>query len=143
MPVGLGFHPYFIRTPGARLDTSAKHMWQADVQSMPARLVDPPQLAPLDPNAITLDNNFIGWSGHALIRWPEWKARLELRTAGPFECLVLYTPPRQPYFCVEPATNCIDAFNLAAAGRTDTGMLTLEPRAELVGKLHLVPALDG
>jgi aldose 1-epimerase len=117
-------------------------MWETDTQSMPKRLVEPPELSPLDPNAVALDNNFIGWSGRALIRWPEWKAQLEMRAMGPFGCLVLYTPPRQNYFCVEPATNCSDAFNLATAGRTDTGMLTLEPEAELTGRVHLVPSLD-
>lgn len=143
MPLGFAFHPYFIRTPGVRLKTSAAAMWTNDAQSMPAELVDPPNLDGLDPSAVRLDNNFIGWSGRARIDWPEWRASLEMRAEGPFACFVIYTPPGERYFCAEPATNCIDAFNLAAQGRRDTGMLVIGPGEELGGRVHLVPSLAG
>ncbi|HUP50695.1 MAG TPA: aldose 1-epimerase [Thermoanaerobaculia bacterium] len=143
MPLGFGFHPYFIRTPRARLRTSARGMWESDGQSMPVRVVEPPDLGSLDPNAIELDNNFTGWSGQASIEWPEWQARLEMKTEGPFECFVIYTPKGKDFFCAEPATNCIDAFNLAAAGRDDTGMLVIGPGEETGGSVRLVPVVES
>lgn len=142
MPAGFGFHPYFKRTPGARLRTAARAMWENDAEAMPSRQVAPPHLDGLDPDAIALDNNFVGWSGTARIEWPEWNARLVLTTDGPFTCLVIYTPPGRDFFCAEPVTNCIDAFNLAAAGRTDTGMLVIEPGATIRGAIRLTPAVD-
>jgi aldose 1-epimerase len=39
----------------------------------------------------------------------------------------VYTPPGQSFFCAEPVSHITDAFNLAAAGQRDTGMLTLAP----------------
>ena len=45
--------------------------------------------------------------------------------SGPLGFLVVYTPPGEDFFCAEPVSNATDAFNLAAAGRTDTGMLVL------------------
>ncbi|MDX1584804.1 MAG: aldose 1-epimerase, partial [Thermoanaerobaculia bacterium] len=69
MPLGFGFHLYFVRTSGSRLRTFAEKMWEPDENAMPSRLVDPPNLDPLDPNAIELDDNFIGWSGQATIEW--------------------------------------------------------------------------
>jgi len=39
--------------------------------------------------------------------------------------LVVYTPPGRPFFCAEPVSHVTDAFNLAAAGRTDTGARAL------------------
>jgi hypothetical protein len=38
---------------------------------------------------------------------------------------------RRDYFCAEPVSHCTDAFNLAAQGRGDTGMLLLMPGAGL------------
>lgn len=143
MPAGFGFHPYFIRTPGARLHTSARAMWESDDEAMPSRLVDPPELDGLDPNAIVLDNNFIGWSGAAVIEWPEWNGRLAMETDGPFECFVIYTPEGEDYFCAEPATNCIDAFNLATEGRNDTGMQIIQPGTEIGGAIRMAPSLES
>jgi len=56
-----------------------------------------------------------------------------------FSCLVVYTPAGQNFFCAEPATNCIDAFNLADVGRTDTGMLVVKPGETLSGVVTLTP----
>ena len=117
-------------------------MWETNETSMPVRIVEPPDLRSLDPSAIELDHNFIGWSGQASIEWPEWKARLEMTTDGPFKCLVIYTPKGKDFFCAEPATNCIDAFNLAAQGRNDTGMLVIAPGEEIEGSVRLAPALE-
>jgi aldose 1-epimerase len=46
---------------------------------------------------------------------------------APLDFLVVYTPPGRPFFCVEPVSHVTDAFNLAAAGRTDTGSRALAP----------------
>lgn len=143
MPLGFGFHPYFVRTPGARLRTAAAGMWDSGEDAMPVRLVAPPSLNGLDPDAVALDNNFIGWSGAARIEWPEWNAALDMKTEGPFECFVIYTPPGMDFFCAEPVTNCIDAFNLAAEGRRDTGMLVLEPGARCGGTVRLMPSVEN
>lgn len=39
------------------------------------------------------------------------------------------------------AGQCIDAFNLAAAGRTDTGMLTLPPGGTASGTVRVIPTV--
>ena len=56
-----------------------------------------------------------------------------------YACLVVYTPAGQGFFCVEPATNCVDAFNLADAGRTDTGLIVLEPGDTATGDVTFIP----
>jgi len=45
----------------------------------------------------------------------------------PLDFLVVYTPPARSFLCVEPVSHMTDAFNLAAAGRTDTGCRILAP----------------
>ncbi|MCY4078138.1 MAG: aldose 1-epimerase [Acidobacteria bacterium] len=146
MPVGFGLHPYFVRTPRCVVRADVGRMWEADANRMPARLVPaPPQLRPdgpgLNPDATPLDNNFLGFGGRAVIDWPEWDTRLRVEADPIYACLVVYTPPGQDFFCVEPATNCIDGFNLAAAGRTDTGLIVLEPGDTAAGDVTFRPTV--
>lgn len=144
MPAGFGLHPYFVRTPRATVRAAVGRMWQADADLMPARLVPPPpQLLldgdGLDPDAAPLDNNFVGFGGQAVIEWPEWNARLRIDADPVYACLVVYTPAGRGFFCVEPATNCIDGFNLADAGRADTGVIALAPGDTAAGDVTFTP----
>ncbi len=144
MPVGFGLHPYFVRTPRATVRADVGRMWQADAGLMPISLVPPPQQllldgAGLNPDATTLDNNFVGFGGQAVIDWPEWNARLRIDADPVYACLVVYTPAGQDFFCVEPATNCIDGFNLADAGRTDTGIIVVAPGDTAAGDVTFTP----
>ena len=147
MPVGFGLHPYFVRTPRATVRADVGRMWQADGNFMPASLVPAPaQLlldgAGLNPDATTLDNNFVRFGGRALIDWPEWNSRLRIDADPVYACLVVYTPVGQDFFCVEPATNCIDGFNLADAGRTDTGIIVLAPGDTAAGDVTFTPEIS-
>ena len=144
MPVGFGLHPYFVRTPRATVRADVGRMWQADASLMPVSLVPPPpQLlldgAGLSPDTTTLDNNFVGFGGQAVIEWPEWNARLRINADPAYACLVVYTPAGRDFFCVEPATNCIDGFNLADAGRMDTGIIVLAPGDTAAGDVTFRP----
>jgi len=144
MPIGFGLHPYFVRTPRVRVRAAVGQMWRADANAMPAELVAPPSElalagAGLSPDATVLDNNFVGFAGRTVIEWPEWGARLAMTADPVFTCLVVYTPAGRDFFCVEPATNCIDGFNLADDGRTDTGVIVLEPGDTAVGNVTFTP----
>ena len=48
-------------------------------------------------------------------------------------------PPGEDFFCVELVTKCNNAFNLAAAGRTDTGTVVLAPGETLAGNITFRP----
>lgn len=147
MPVGFGWHPFFVRTPETRVTATVDRVWLAGDDALPERLIPVPEgwgLADgLKPDGLSLDNNFLGWDGHARIDWPEREAGLELEVEGPFGVLVLYTPAGEDFFCVEPASNSIDAFNLAAGGREDTGMLVLDPGRSVSGSMRLRPVQDA
>ncbi len=145
MPVGLGLHPYFPKTKGTRLTTRVERMWAIDREVLPTDLRTLHDTA--DPSrgmtvaATDLDNVFTGWDGRAEILWPESCARLRLEVEGPLEFLVLYTPRAEPYFCAEPVSNATDAFNLAASGLTDTGMIVLEPGKSVKATFRFIPEL--
>ena len=146
MPVGFGLHPYFIRTKQARLWTEVERMWRVNQAAVPGSLIAPPPelsftASGLNPNVTVLDNNFISFGGRLRIQWPEWHAQLDVTADPIYSCLVIYTPENQDFFCAEPATNCIDAFNLASQGRTDTGLLVLSPNDTAAGDVTFTPTL--
>lgn len=141
MPAGLGWHPYFARTPRATITAPIQAMWLTDDEVMPKTLVSSPaaDLARgVGVEAVALDNCGVGWGGRATLEWPEHGARLTMTAGPPLDCLVVYTPPGRGFFCVEPVSHVTDAFNLAAAGRSDTGMRILEPGETLRAIVTLV-----
>jgi aldose 1-epimerase len=148
MPAGLGWHPYFPRMPRTTITAVVAAMWRTDDAAMPTALVPLPVTADLTggvtADRVALDNCFVGWSRRAVIEWAEpgtqpTMARLTMTAAPPLDFLVVYTPADRPYFCVEPVSHVTDAFNLAAAGRTDAGVHTLPPGATLRAAVTLTP----
>jgi aldose 1-epimerase len=145
MPAGLGWHPYFPRTPETTLTARVRGLWLTDAELLPLTRVAPP--SDRDPgrglavDRVALDNAFVGWDGQAVVAWPERRAWLGLAAGGPLGTLVVYTPPGESFFCAEPVSHVADAFNLAAAGLTDTGMLTLAPGESVRATLTLTPAI--
>ncbi len=147
MPAGLGPHPYFVRTPDARISATTGEMWGSDAEVMPTVLAAPTEgmdlNAGLVPSAVAMDNTFIGWNHRAEISWPEWQARLIMEAPSPLDFLVVFTPPGEDYFCVEPVSNMTDAFNQTAAGLGGTGMTILGPEETLTGIIRFRPELIG
>ena len=146
MPAGLGFHPYFFRTPHTILRAAVAGMWEADGEVMPVRHVQPRRT--MDPNAgvhvdtTTLDHVFTGWERRAVIHWPERGYRLVLTASGELGFLVVFTPSGEDFFCVEPVSHCTDAFNLAAGGEPDTGMRVLDSGQSMSAAITLRPEPD-
>src|SRR5262249_22163634 len=92
MPAGIGHHPYFPRTPAARVTAAIERVWLADDEVMPTKLIEPPSDRRLGAGVVVdrvaLDNVFTGWSGRALIEWPERRASLTVAAAAPLGFLV-------------------------------------------------------
>jgi aldose 1-epimerase len=137
MPAGLGWHPYFPRTPRVTITADVRAMWLTDEEKMPTERVAPPAA----PFGRGRDNCFVGWSRRVTIDWPELGARLVMRAEPPLDYLVVFTPARRAFFCVEPVSHVTDAFNLAEAGRSDSGILVLEPGETLRTAVGLTPEL--
>jgi aldose 1-epimerase len=97
----------------------------------------------LDLDRVELDNVFTGWRRRAEIVWPEAGAAMAIEGDPPLDFLVVYVLPGKDFFCAEPVSNVTDAFNLAASGRTDTGMIELTPGATQRARMRLVPRKAG
>jgi aldose 1-epimerase len=146
MPAGLGFHPYFPRTPEASVTATTTGVWLTDAEIMPTERTAVPPGWDLSAGRrvadLVLDNVFTGWSGDAVVTWPEHAARLSLSATQPLlSFLVVYTPPERDFFCVEPASHCADAVNLAREGVAETGLRVLAPSVRRAARLTLRPEL--
>ena len=141
MPAGIGLHPYFIRTDGVTLRASLDHVWQPDEHNIPKGRVSVPaawdfarglRLAPLD-----LDHCFGGWDGRAELHWPETDFTLLIEATPPLRHLVIYVPPGQDFFCMEPVSQVNDGFNLLERGVEGTGARVLAPGETLGATVRL------
>ena len=109
VPAGLGLHPFFVRDPDTELVCHAQAVWLADTEVLPVERVpvsddwnfDRPRRV----DGVVLDNCFDGWPGKANVIWPGRRMRLDLEASEPFRHVVIYTPPGQSYFCVEPVSH--------------------------------------
>lgn len=141
MPGGIGFHPWFPLTPGARMTANLPRVWLVDAEYMPLERVDTPPgwdfRRGLRFAGTNIANAFSGWDGTALIDWPELDMRLALAADPALRQIVLYAPDGGDFFCVEPVSNGVDAFNLGAAGVPDVGYTVLPPGGTLSGTATL------
>lgn len=114
-PAGLGFHPYFPRTGAPALRFNAGSVWLSGADSLPAAEVPiPPEWNHAEGKAIgtaSLDNCFAGWDGDARIVRSSGEPTIHIQANGVFHHLVVYTPPGQDFFCVEPVSHMTDAIN--------------------------------
>ena len=123
MPAGLGLHPYFPRRPGARLWARVGGVFPGpDLPASPPptgwnwnedQRIDAP-----------VDHQFDGWGGLARVTWPDLGLVLEMSSEVRF--LVVYAPPGEAYFCVEPVGHQLNAVNLSSGGGGH-GMTVLAP----------------
>lgn len=166
MPAGFGFHPCFNRGFGASDAYEAQLQIRVGgvyppLPGMASKPIPAPDsrltalggpLVPLPPEqdfsqlqavgAREIDHCFGGWDGHAIIAYPSAGLRLRFECDPVFGHVVIYTPPGKPFFAVEPVTLANNAFNLHAAGLTNTGVQVVQPGASLSGRfcLHIEQA---
>jgi len=138
-PAGLGIHPYFARAHDATLQFHAAQVWTNLAEPLPARRVPvPPEwdhTRGLRVGSAPLDNGFTGWDGTARIAWTSGGPALSIEADDTFGHLIVYTPPGEAFFCVEPVSHMTDAINrLDSAG--DTGLRTLAPGETLQGEIR-------
>jgi aldose 1-epimerase len=139
MPAGLGWHPYFPKN-GAQLSADVTKIWRSGDDMIPERP------APLDrtsdlrsPRVVSkldLDNDFSIAGGASRISWPSRGVRATIAASAELRHLVVYTPPREDYFCVEPTSHAPDAVNSELPAEL-TGYRKLRPGATLSATIEL------
>ncbi len=107
-PVGLGWHPYFVKRARSRLHIELAERWDSDATQLPVRKVAQPGIDS-DVSHLAFDNCFEGWRGPARIR----DEKLSLQLSSSLSRLVVFTPQDRDYFCVEPVSHVSNAIHMA------------------------------
>ena len=129
-PVGLGWHPYFPARHSSHLQVDVATRWERDASMLPTHATVQQSIdAPV--RSLALDHCFGGWPGVAHIR----DAQFALRLSSTLPYLVVFTPPGQPHFCVEPVGHVNNAIH--HADPTSQGLLALAPGAVAAASLTL------
>ncbi|MDX8534991.1 aldose 1-epimerase [Mesorhizobium sp. VK25A] len=143
MPFGFGLHPWFDRDRDVTLQFSARrfHLEEPEgVSGDPITL--PPELDFAKGGSLPggwRNNDYGGWTGEAIIRYPSRGAGLRIVADPVFKHLMLYADPTKPCFCLEPQTNASGAFNRGRWNDPDEGVIVLAPGASAAGAVSFAP----
>ncbi len=132
-PFGLGWHPFFPRSPSMELEFRAEGVWLTDATRLPTQHASvPPEWDFRQTRTIgttATDNCFTGWRPPATVRWPERGLAVELSADAACNHFVVFMPEDRDFIALEPVTHMTDAFNRAGVGQKDTGTRLLAPGA--------------
>lgn len=144
MPGGIGIHPYYVRTPDMLVSADAARVWPSHAARDKAVAIPvPPEWnfrTPRSLGDIDLDNSFAAWSGVYDLNWPSRATRLTVKADPVFRNLLIYVPRNADYFCMEPTSNAMDAFNLASMGLEGHDVSVLQPGQSLSGRVVFQPS---
>ncbi len=129
-PAGLGWHPYFPKRGGSRLRIDVDTRWENDDLQLPSHAV---AQAPIDGAVASLavDHCFSGWRGAARID----DECFSLRLSSTLSHVVVFTPPAQAHYCVEPVSHVNDAIH--AADPQARGWVRLRPGESVAASMTL------
>lgn len=143
MPGGFGCHPYFVRTDDVEVlipcDSQFKLVDYLAV-SAPEPIEPRVDFRRMRPLAGGEFNDLLTHrrEGEPVrMHYPRWNLSLEMSADPVFRHILIYTPPGNPSFAVEPQSNANDGFTLAERGIPDTGVFALEPGQSISGEVVL------
>jgi aldose 1-epimerase len=123
LPFGAGFHPWFVRSPEARLTMSAAGYWTETADHLPDEHRPTAGDSRFDfsrgrPLPQTFFNNaFTGWDGRATLEWPDRRLAVDMVATPPLTTAILYSPSAAAdYVCIEPVSHSVDAHNRSGDG---------------------------
>jgi aldose 1-epimerase len=146
IPYGLGQHPWFVRTPGVKLQAKATGMWLEQPPEFPPKTEAAPipqkwdfsTLRPLPDDFI--DNGYAGWDGHARIEWSDRGVAVDVESDPNTRYSHVYSLGKDcPIFCFEPITHPNNALGKPGTPEAN-GLRVLAPGAETAMVMRLKAA---
>ena len=134
-PVGLGWHPYFVKRPGSHVAFVAAGRWEMGADKLPTHRA---ASSGLDTGTATLevDHCYDGWNGDVDLR----DALLHTRIRSTLTRLVVFTSPASDVIAIEPVSHVNNAINLMESGRAsglDLGVRVLQPGESLSAEMSI------
>ncbi len=134
-PVGLGWHPYFVKRTDSHLRFAASGRWEMGGDKLPTHRLPSPGLD-ADCAALDVDHCFDGWSGEAVLS----DARLRVHLGSNLGRLVVFTNPARDTVAIEPVSHVNNAVNLLGQeGMTAEalGLTVLLPGASMTATMAI------
>ncbi|MFC7290730.1 aldose 1-epimerase [Hirschia litorea] len=131
MPVGIGFHPYFLANADTTMQFNARsaylpfesHSALALGQAVESRL-NFSRTKPVKSSEL-IDHNYDGWDGIAHLKNCGAKFDVLIKADENMRHAMVYSPPSEGFVCFEPTTHSAGAFNLENG--CDHGVRRLDP----------------
>lgn len=139
-PVGLGWHPYFVKRAGSQVAFSATGRWEMDAAKLPTHRSASKGIS-ADCAILDVDHCFDGWSGELHLR----DEKFHTRVSSTLRHLVVYTNTAQTCIAIEPVSHVNNAIELMArkvASADELGVRVLQPGESMSAEMtiHVEPA---
>jgi aldose 1-epimerase len=124
-PVGLGWHPYFVKREDTQVQFAATGRWEMGDDKLPTHR-EPHTGLHQATRDLTVDHCFDGWGGELVLQ----DSVVRVRVTSALRHLVVFTTPQRGNIAVEPVTHVNNALNLMAqtgASADDLGVVILQP----------------
>ena len=134
-PVGLGWHPYFVKRPDTQVQFAASGRWEMGDDKLPTHR-EPHTGLHQATGDLTVDHCFEGWAGELRLE----DSVLRVRVTSALRHLVVFTTPQRGNIAVEPVTHVNNALNLMAqtgASAEDLGVVILQPGETYVCSMRI------
>lgn len=133
LPYGAGFHPWFVRDRETLLAAAADTVWLEGDNYAPGRSAPISSQPEMDfSTARVLPEGWLlhwadGWTGKALLEWPQRHMAVEITASPGLDRYVIYSPETAADFvCFEPVSHAADGYNLPG-GAEQNGLRILAP----------------
>ena len=148
LPYGAGFHPWFVREPDTTLHAPARGVWLEQSDHLPKAydaIAAHPEMDFSRPQPLPerwINNWFDGWNGKARIHWPRRGLVADVDASEALRQYVVFSPAADAgFFCFEPVTHPVDAFNLP--GKAEARSLKILEPGESLSVSTRVAVISG
>lgn len=134
-PVGLGWHPYFVKRANSHIRFAAAGRWEMGTDKLPTHRA-PSTGLDTDVATLTVDHCFDGWSGQVELI----DELLRVRISANLSRLVVYTGAALDVVAIEPVSHVNNAINLVESGRVqglDLGVRVLQPGESMSAEMSI------
>jgi aldose 1-epimerase len=134
-PMGVGWHPNFVKRPGARIAFNARGRWDMGPDKLPAARMPFTSLE-TGCDALAIDQCFDGWDGSVQLA----DERMRVSVQSELTRLVVFTDAARDVIAIEPVSHVSNAVHLYASGAAaeDLGLAVLQPGESLLAQMRIL-----
>lgn len=134
-PVGLGWHPCFVKRARSRISFEATGRWEMSAEKLPTHRVAAHGLD-ADCAFLDVDHCFDGWPGVVHLH----DEKLHTRVSSNLNRLVVFAHATRDFVAIEPVshvTNAINLMTMTGASADELGIRVLQPGESMSAEMSI------